>query len=299
LSVLGGVFTDKVIVQHMTGFRWMAVSSTEEDIRIYHNARVLVALRICLKKLEEFYKTLDPPSFYDHQPHPRYFPHPTSFTSENGTLTHFRYMKCLEDHPASVTYLAEITGRDAGVKVVVKFVTSYGKDVHEFLAREGWAPKLRYYGPLRETGLSNDFPRGPTQHAPPGLRLNAMHMVVMDYVVDAQLNPPEDARAQVKKVLTKLHTQGYVVGDLRAPNILFDGNGQVKFIDFDWCGRYNKDSVAGLQENMDRAQVGDKTYAYYPLTMSRDESMWVVGMEPLTQIQPIHDWGMFDKLPWP
>jgi hypothetical protein len=88
---------------------------------------------------------------------------------------------------------------DAGVKVIVKFVTSYGKGVREFLAREGWAPKLRYSSPLRETGLSNDFPR-PAQSAPPGLRLNVMHMVVMDHVT--QRKAPQDARPQIKKVLT-------------------------------------------------------------------------------------------------
>jgi hypothetical protein len=155
LTVLGGVFTDKVIVQHLTEFRWMAVSSTEEDIRIYDNARVLVALRECLKKLQNFYETLDAP-FLPNQPHPRYFPYTTSFF-ENGTRTHFRYLKSLEDHPASVTYLAEITSQgsttDPRVKVVVKFVTSYGREVHEFLAREGWAPKLRYCGPFQKTRL--------------------------------------------------------------------------------------------------------------------------------------------------
>ena len=183
--------------------------------------------------------------------------------------------------------------------MVVKFVTRYGKEVHEFLAREGWAPKLRYYGPLRETGLPDDFPR-PAQHAPLGLRLNVMHMVVMDHV-DPQLKLPQNARPQVKKVLTRLHAQGYVIGDLRPPNILFDANGQVKFIDFDWCGRYDRDPQAELQEqieNMDRAQVGDETYAYYPLTMSREEGMWTADMKPLRQIRPKHDWGMFEKLLW-
>jgi hypothetical protein len=268
----------------------MAVSSTEEDIRIYHNARVLVALRKCLKELKNFYMTLDPPPFHRYESHPRYFPYPDSFTGENGTKTHFRYLKSLEDHPTSVTYLAEITSQDSttdtGVKVVVKFVTNYGKEVHEFLAQEGWAPKLRYYGPLRKTGLSSDFPRL-ARNAPPGLRLNAIHIVVMDYVV-AQDKPPQDARPQIEKVLTRLHAQGYVFGDLREPNILFDLDGQVKFVDFDWCGRYDRDL----------AEVGNGTYAYYPLAMSRIEGMWAADMKPLTQIRPKHDLEMLNRLPW-
>jgi hypothetical protein len=50
LSVLGSVLTDKFIIQRLTDMRWMALSSTEEDNQVYHNARVLIALRECLKK---------------------------------------------------------------------------------------------------------------------------------------------------------------------------------------------------------------------------------------------------------
>jgi serine/threonine protein kinase len=108
----------------------------------------------------------------------------------------------------------------------------------------------------------------------------------MDYV-DARAEPPQDARPQIRMVLTRLHAQGYVFGDLREPNILFDSDGQVKFVDFDWCGRYDRDS----------AEVGNGTYAYYPLAMSRTPGMWAAdSMKPLTQIRPEHDYGMLDLL---
>jgi len=134
---MGGVFTDKIIVQRLTPFRWMGISSTEEDHQIYDNARVFVTLCECIKKLKEFHKTANPPPFHPNQLQPCYFPYPSSF-SENDTTFHFQYLKSLEDHPLCVTYLAEITSQDsttdAGVKVVVKFVTRYGREVHEFLA---------------------------------------------------------------------------------------------------------------------------------------------------------------------
>jgi hypothetical protein len=60
-----------------------------------------------------------------------------------------QYVASLEDDPACVTYLAEIPDEfevvGKPVKVVVKFVTRYGKEVHEFLATKEYAPALRYY----------------------------------------------------------------------------------------------------------------------------------------------------------
>jgi serine/threonine protein kinase len=298
LNIMGGIFTDKIIVQHLTGFRWMAISSTEEDIQIYDNARVLVALRKCLKKLEKYYlKTADIPDFVPDESHPRYFPYSTSF-SEAGTMFHFWYLTSLENHPACVTYLAEITRSesttdggnkvaktDGRVKVVVKFVMRYGEDVHKFLAIGGWAPNLRYCSPLCKTGLHNDSTTRLFQSAPPGLHSNVMRMVVMDYV-DAQSNPPPDAHHQVKEVLDRLHLKGYVHGDLREPNILFEGN-KVKLVDFDWCGWYD---TGQADEN-----IGDSTYAYYPLRISRAVDMYHADAKPLTPILPAHDLEMVKK----
>jgi hypothetical protein len=293
----------------------MALSSTEEDGRVYHNARVLIALRKCLKELKLFYETINSKfiPLVPNEPHPRYFPYPTSFTAGNGTTIDFRYLRSLEDHPTSITYLAEITNQNDAmppatgdlVKVVVKFVASYGAEVHKFLADKGWAPTLRYYGPL--AGPLPDGFAGPARNAPPGLRLhpNPMHMVVMDYI-DFQAKRPANAHSQIQEVLSELHTNGYVFGDLRWPNILFDAGGKVKFIDFNWCGRYNmkncnENLADGRQkqiENMGRVQVGDGDYAYYPLGMSQVEGMWASGMSPLMPILPEHDREMFKKLSW-
>ncbi|KAI0245532.1 hypothetical protein BJV78DRAFT_1262434 [Lactifluus subvellereus] len=284
LTVMGSVFTDKFIVQRLADTRWMALLSTEEDTRVYYNARVLIALRNCLQGLQKYYNDLKlVPRFpiSPNKPHPRYYPHLTSFT-KGGTITHFKYLKALEDDPACVTYLAKISQGDVtslatggGDKVVIKFVASYGVGVHKFLVQRGWAPALRYYSPLRKTGLSNDLP-GPARCLP-GLHLHSpMHIVVMDYII-TRSPLPEDAYSQIETVLTLLHAHGYVFGG-------------IKFIDFDWSGRYKQ------IENMDHVQVGDEHYAYYPLLMSTIKGMWASGMEPLTPILPEHDWEMLKKL---
>ena len=83
---MGGVFTDKVIVQRLTDMKWIVLSSTEESERARNLAKVLVALRKCIEKLCEFY--LDKqnlPPFVPDEPHPRYFPYPKSFPDPAGT----------------------------------------------------------------------------------------------------------------------------------------------------------------------------------------------------------------------
>ena len=59
LGVMGGVFTDRFIVQRLlTSLMWIAESSTEEDARIYDTARVFVALRKSLEQLTTFYEKI-------------------------------------------------------------------------------------------------------------------------------------------------------------------------------------------------------------------------------------------------
>jgi hypothetical protein len=289
------------------------MSSTEEDSRVYHNARVFVALRQCLNDIPDFYGGLHSvPQFQPNKPHPRYFPYPTSFTDEHGRVVCIRYLCSMEDDAACVTYLAEVideTGAaTTGPRLVVKFVARYGKEVHQFLAGEGHAPALRYYGPLPGTKTSGVLP-GPAQKAPPGLclRSDIMHMVIMEHI-DGQPNPPKTAPEQIETVLKKLHCEGYVFGDLRSQNILFVDD-RVILIDFNWCGQYDmrirEDELPeGLQqridESVDRIQPEDedRSYARYPLSMSTAVGIWAVGMRALELIRPQHDWMMVEKLIW-
>jgi hypothetical protein len=308
LSVLGGVITDKVIVQRLTDMVWMGLSSTEEDARVYHVTRVFIALRQSLKNLKVYYSNIQNaniPKLSPYLAHPRFFPYPTTFSRDNQTFQ-FRYIDALEKDTACVTYLAVILNADRQItddKVVIKFVARYGEDVHRFLAVEGHAPTLWYYGPL--PGASPlERSDCPAMQAFPGLAPHSeqMHMVVMDYVVTCSTTPP-DARQQVENVLTKLHCEGYVFGDLRLPNILFDTTGAIKFIDFNWCGRYDerisdKSLSKDLQQRIDKKKSHfppAQSYAHYPMALSMT-IQWPEGVSALKPIRPIHDWHMFDEL---
>ena len=133
MCVLGGVFTDKIVVQRLTDMRWLTVSSSMEDKRIYDNARVLIALRECLKRLQIYYKKLNDSESTPivDGTHSRFYPYPTLFTDRTQkTDVYFKYVRPLEDYATCVTYLAYITDKDekvTGDRVVVKFVDGYGE----------------------------------------------------------------------------------------------------------------------------------------------------------------------------
>ncbi|TFK31382.1 hypothetical protein BDQ12DRAFT_694237, partial [Crucibulum laeve] len=178
LGVLGGVLTDKLIIQRLTDMMWIGDSSMYEDGRLYHVTQALVALREALRELKMFYKSLYSQNIAKLDPklpHPRFFPYPTSFTEKMTTISvDFKYLKPLQDDARCVTFLAETEDNSL---VVVKFVDRYGREVHEFLAEEGHAPRLRYCGPLL---LQPDQPPL-SSLPPPGLSFGPLQMVVMDY----------------------------------------------------------------------------------------------------------------------
>ena len=128
-----------------------------------------------------------------------------------------------------------------------------------------------------------------------------MNMVVMDYVIPD--SRPADAHTRLEKILTCLHLEGYVFGDLREYNILFDKDGKVKLIDLDRAGRYDMkqkdtflppDLEQKIHNNIGRVQGSTLTkFVRYPFSLSPDIS-WAEGVP----IRPQHDWEMLRKLGW-
>ncbi|KAF8801443.1 hypothetical protein BYT27DRAFT_6793232 [Phlegmacium glaucopus] len=101
-------------------------------------------------------------------------------------------------------------------KVAIKFVDRYGREVHEFLAKQGYAPRLWYSDPL-----SLQLGQVPPPCLP-GLSLGPLQMIVMDYIIGAPNGLPQAARPQIEKILKKLHRNEYIFGDLRLFNIIFN-----------------------------------------------------------------------------
>ena len=309
--VLGGVFTDRFIVQRLTDLMWTAQSSMYEDTRIQKTARVFYALKSCLQDLKTYYTTvkdlpveIPPPNSKLKPLNPSlFFPYTTSFAqvdldSGEERTWKFKYLEALEDCSACITYRAEILDVPrAGEAIVVKFVTRYGEEVHRFLEESGHAPKLYYFGPLRDGGnsIGNIWPDATIPL--PGLHFGPLRMVVMEYI-DAS-DAPQDSGKQLSDVVQLLHNNGFVFGDLRGPNVLFDANNKVKFIDFDWAGRYDRSvSDEDLSDGRHSAQEnGIYPFARYPLGLSRSDNQWARPVKELelSFIRPSHDVAMIKK----
>lgn len=278
---------------------WVGNSSTHDENRLVRLAAVFVALRQSLEKLGEYYKyvvdnidNIAPINVRNlEQPHPRLYPYATTYVKEDREVE-FEYIQALEDDPACVTFLAR-TKDTAEPNIVVKFVSQYGSEAHSLLASQGDAPRLHYHGPMPDQYAM--FPRS-SLVVPDGSaeqqHLPLMQMVVMEYI-KASKDVPLDARGQITKVLKKLHDNGFVFGDLRRPNTLFDEGRKVKLVDFDWAGRYRRDQQ-GLPVGDDgNIHQDDKLYSHYPTGLSR-VIKWPEGAEPFSPIHPDHDMKMLD-----
>ena len=145
------------------------------------------------------------------------------------------------------------TRRDTGKNVVVKFSSHYGTEVHQKLAESGMAPDIYAH-----------------------LSVGGMVMVIMDYIEGERWpdHPTTQQKDNLRGLAAKLESTGFVHGDLRAPNILVQGD-RVLAIDFDWAGRAGQ--------------------ARYPIHLNQDEK-WHADACVGCLIEHSHDSFMVDQL---
>ncbi|TFK65945.1 hypothetical protein BDN72DRAFT_173154 [Pluteus cervinus] len=241
---------------------------------------------------------------FDHLPYSIAFP-----DSEEGHATYFECDKALAGYPLKSAYLAHLKDKPDH-KLIVKFVRQYGVEVHRILAEKGNAPKLHYFGPLTTAhGSTSSESTGPYR------------MVVMDYVEEYKQSRPSSQSAphipeypgsflQIQSALEDLHRAGLVLGDLRREGIRFDKNGVVKFLNFEWAGRYDRKVIRKLSrhsrfEVVPGPENGESGSMRYPKLPSTDCFVdgqgrpcgWPNGVEDFAEVRPEHDNAMLLSLP--
>jgi hypothetical protein len=199
------------------------LSFSPHDTDIFDTiTRFLGAFKKAASKLEAYYEEL-PSQTCTLASIEAGFPYPTTFshlqTQVNTPLK-------LKDQPIPGKLL--FVGWTEGKLVLVKFVRSYSKDLHEHCAALNLAPLLLGFEKL------------------PGDWL----MVVMEFMTDGYRVfstlkdlPPSiftQIRQMVTDLVTSFHAKNLVHGDIRDTNLLVrvkDGTVEMKLIDFDWGGK--------------------------------------------------------------
>ncbi|KAI6043610.1 hypothetical protein EDC04DRAFT_669504 [Pisolithus marmoratus] len=263
LTILGGVITTKCIVQRLTDFIWLPAHSFPDDDHWIRIARIFYVLKESIERLRLWYEanTELPLNLSHLTPHPRFFPSINSFP-EGDVKVRFRYQKPLDQANSCATYRAQ-TIETCPKDIVVKLVMRYGGDAHQTTADAGFAPRLRYFGPI-DTGEN-------------AVSYGKLKMVVMDYVEGSTLHyiydkrkVPADFHIHLRQAVEHLHSAEFVFGDLREPNIMVTPGKKftAQLIDFDWAGK--------------EGQV------LYPITISPDIA-WAPGVGALVPIEKQHD----------
>ncbi|PIL35883.1 hypothetical protein GSI_01543 [Ganoderma sinense ZZ0214-1] len=196
-------------------------------------------IRTLGRALHEYYAKLHIGCTYRHTPH--LLPQPTSIISEHcpDSLAELKALhliildrvpgrkKMFNTHRALFTGTIQHKGEPMRTPVYVKFVTSYGKEAHSFLASRDppLAPQILFYGEVvsRITMIVMED-------------VNAVSIYRLLVLDDKRLRPLIQPRTE--EALKILHAGGFVHGDIRSPNLLMHpATGCVYIVDFDWAGK--------------------------------------------------------------
>ena len=189
--------------------------------------RQVVAFRRAMATLESYYEKLTSGSLPSSTSNPTH-PYMTSYTpaGSSGPVL-FEYTECL---PGRLVFFGH---SDKDGLLCIKFTRHYSKEVHEFCAKEGFAPRLHAI-----------------EYLPDGWQMVVMEDVRADYVnlktfLLSNVDPSQrdSLLGNIRRSLVKLHQAGFVHGDIRDVNILVEESGldgTFLLVDFEMGGEIGK-----------------------------------------------------------
>ncbi|CAG8631967.1 9822_t:CDS:2 [Paraglomus occultum] len=217
LGVAGVIYgQDKILTDPLIGPIPLMLLRYDRE-QMMKIARVFTALESAYKMLHEYYNSPEtgPQSLW---------PYYQAFNYQHKQVE-FEYIEQLyEDKLLFVVETKQ--NSDIPRRLRVKFTESYGEAVHKFCADRGFAPKLFECYKLSER----------------------WKVVIMEYSEDydnlfSVFHARGEWKEKIKKFIEEMHHAGFVHGDLRKANILYqatDESVNVVLVDFDWAGEAGK-----------------------------------------------------------
>jgi hypothetical protein len=246
LTIIGGIMTEYAVFQRLTDYVWLGIDSVFSDPHYRRIGRIMYALKRALDILDAYYLALPAPKCSPQRLY-SFEPSIDSYLDKDGTLVKFKYISKTEASPGCVTFLAE-TQTETPRRIIVKFVERYNADAHQLVATVGLAPALYYCG---KVGVRAEDPI-----------YGHLKMVVVEFIQGSTLYNrqafPASIVDHIKRALAVLHSNGYVFGNLRRPNILITVDDQARLTNFELAGLEGKDRyplrIAPLDEFADGTQ---------------------------------------------
>jgi hypothetical protein len=134
ITVLGAVYMQKVIVQHLAGPIYLLPQRLHPYSTINIPLRLFYALRRALQDLRQYYESLPRQMSFS-----RFFPFVRSYRLPSADTVNLDYIAPLSPDESRAIYLAK---QADGREVVVKFSLTYNTRAHRLLAYHDLAPEL-------------------------------------------------------------------------------------------------------------------------------------------------------------
>jgi hypothetical protein len=87
--VLGAIFTDKVIVQHLTDYIWIGMDAVLNESHCRKVTHIMQTLQKGICRLRAYYTSLQHIPLIPGEAHPRYFPSICSYLDDSGGVVQF------------------------------------------------------------------------------------------------------------------------------------------------------------------------------------------------------------------
>jgi serine/threonine protein kinase len=126
------------------------------------------------------------------------------------------------DEQVEYRYLYHARITSTGEEIYVKFTQQYSRELHEFCAGKGLAPKLLGFDRLPGGWFA--------------LAMEKIDTVDLAHVESSRLDV---CKQEIRDLVRDFHAKGLVHGDLRPPNFIFTKGSPTRMllVDFDWGGK--------------------------------------------------------------